>query len=127
VEKSTALSTELEKLQRRYERKIDEVAAQQQGWAEERRAIVSRVRFPNTSLSSLPANGDSSALRTLESEMQEKEKRHQSELKGLAKQIQCIKAKCMREARFRADLAHEKSFLLLQIEMFQAWYVLIFC
>ena len=124
-QKATALTTELDNLQLRYEQKVDEVARQQQVWEEERRAIVSRVRFPNVSVSSL--HGEQAAeLKALETEVRESAKRHAGELKGLAKQIQWLRAKCKREQGFRAGLAFEKKFLLLKIEMFEAWYVVPF-
>lgn len=124
TQKSGALSTELDSLQLRYEQKVDEMAHQQQLWEEERRSIVSRVRFPNMSVSSVHAGMDSAALEKLEAEVQKKEKRHLGELKGMTKQIQWLRAKCKREEGFRSGLAYEKKFLLLQIEMFEAWYVL---
>ena len=124
TKKCNAFVIELENLQHRYEDAIDKVAHQQQEWEEERKAIVSRVRFPNMSVSSIHAgHGDSTELKQLELEIQEKERRHQGELRGLAKQIQWMRAKCTREEGFRTGLAYEKKFLLLQIEMFKAWYV----
>ena len=124
TQKSTALSDELDNLQHRYESAIDDFATSQQNWEKERKAMVSRVRFPNTSISSVHAGGDSTELKLLGIEMQEKEKRHQGELKGLAKQIQWLRARCKREEGFRFGLAYEKKFLMMQIEMFEAWYVL---
>lgn len=114
IQRSTALSTELENAQSRYERAVDNLSRQQHNWEEERKAMASRVRFANTSVSSLHANDN----QTLES-MQTK---HVGELKGLAKQIQWLRAKCSREEGFRSGLAYEKKFLLMQIEMFEAWY-----
>lgn len=110
TQRSTALSTELDNLQSRYERSVDTVARQQRKWEEERKAMASRVRFANTSISELHANDN-----------QELAKRHVSELNGLAKQIQWLRAKCVREQGFRNGLAYEKKFLLMQIEMFEAW------
>ena len=124
IQKSGALSTELDNLQLRFEQKLDEMMQQQQAWEEERRSIVSRVRFPNMSVSSVHAGVESTQLQELEAEIQKREKRHQGELKGLAKQIHWLRAKCKREEGFRSGLAYEKKFLLLQIEMFEAWYVL---
>ncbi|MCJ1398665.1 hypothetical protein MMC11_001866 [Xylographa trunciseda] len=120
IQKSGALSTELDNLQLRFEQKLDEMVQQQQNWEEERRSIVSRVRFPNTSVSSVHAGVEHAQLQELEAEIQKKEKKHQGELKGLAKQIQWLRAKCKREEGFRSGLAYEKKFLLLQIEMFEA-------
>ncbi|MCJ1432570.1 hypothetical protein MMC27_001927 [Xylographa pallens] len=120
VQKSGAMSTELDNLQLRFEQKLDEMVQQQQAWEEERRSIVSRVRFPKMSVSSVHAGIESTQLQELEAEIQNKEKRHQGELKGLAKQIHWLRAKCKREEGFRSGLAYEKKFLLLQIEMFEA-------
>ena len=113
TQRSSALSTELENVQSRYERAIDNLTRQQHNWDEERKAMASRVRFANTSVSSLHAN-DNQNLELMQ-------KKHMGELKGLAKQIQWLRAKCAREEGFRSGLVYEKKFLLMQIEMFEAW------
>lgn len=118
TQRSTALSSELENLQNRYERAVDNLSRQQRSWEEERKTMTSRVRFPNMSVSSLHANDN----QNLELVVREKEKRHAGELRGLAKQIQWLRAKCTREEGFRSGLVYEKKFLLMQIEMFEAWY-----
>lgn len=118
TQKSCALSTELNNLQLRYEHALDNLSQQQRGWEEERKAVASRVRFPNLSVTSLHTKEDN---QNLELVVKEKEKRHSGELRGLAKQIQWLRAKCAREEGFRSGLAHEKKFLLMQIEMFEAW------
>ena len=127
LQKATALTTELGHLQSRYERALDNFTRQQQGWEEERKSIVSRVRSTNMSISSVHDVGnsghESTEIKQLEDEIQEKEKRHQGELRGLAKQMQWMRAKCTREQGFRSGLAYEKKYLLMQIDMFQAWYV----
>ncbi|KAF2765558.1 hypothetical protein EJ03DRAFT_299853 [Teratosphaeria nubilosa] len=46
------------------------------------------------------------------------EKRHEAELKGLAKQIQFLRAKCYREGAFRADLTYTKKFFLMQVDVY---------
>ena len=126
LQKSAALTAELEGLQSKYERCVDNLARQQRVWDEEKKAIVSRVRFPNMSVSSVHAgNGDSTELRQLDEDAKNNERRHQGELKGLAKQIQWLRARCTREEGFRAALAFEKRFLLMQIEMSNAWYVVL--
>ena len=113
TQRSTALSTELENVQSRYERAVENLTRQQHKWDEERKAMASRVRFANTSVSSLNAN-DHQNLELIK-------KKHMGELKGLAKQIQWLRAKCTREEGFRSGLVYEKKFLLMQIEMFEAW------
>ena len=119
--KVIALTTELESVQRSYERSIENLARQQKIWDEERRSIVSRVRFPNMSVSSLHA-AESTDLKQLELDIQNREKRHAAELKGMAKHIQWFKAQFAREEEFKEALVNEKKYLLLQIEMFNAWY-----
>ena len=121
--KSTAMSTELDNVQSQFDRALDKIARQQHDWDEERKAIVSRVRFPNTSISSIDRGESTTELKQLAAIVQEKEKIHQRELRGLAKQIQWTRARFLREEGFRKGLAYEKRFLLMQIEMFNAWYV----
>ena len=113
TQKSTALLTELDHLQTRYGNAIDNLSRQQRSWDDERKAIASKVRFANTSVSEIHQD-------------QELVKKHAGELKGLAKQIQWLRAKCKREEGFRNDLIFEKRFLLMRIEMFETWLVFIF-
>ena len=119
--KSTAISSELDNVQLQFDRALDKIARQQQEWDEERKAVVSRVRFPNMSISSIDRGESSTNLKQLELLVEEKEKLHQRELRGLAKQIQWTRARFVREEGFRKGLAYEKRFLLMQIEMFNAW------
>ena len=44
-----------------------------------------------------------------------------TELKGLVKQIQYLRAKCIREETFRADLVFVKKWFLMQVSMYNAW------
>ena len=112
TQKCAALSTELDGLQTRYENAVDKLSRQQRSWEDERKAMASKVRFANTSMSELHQDP-----------MENKDlmKKHAGELKGLAKQIQWLRAKCTREQGFRSGLVYEKKFLLMQIEMFEAW------
>ena len=112
--KSNALSAEFDNLQSRYEDALDNHSHQQRAWEDERKAIASRVRFTNTSISSLHAHNEGT---------DKLEKRHAGEIKGLAKQIHWLRAKCQREQGFRTSLIYEKKFLTMQIDMFEAWYV----
>lgn len=50
-------------------------------------------------------------------------KRHAGELRGLAKQIQCLRARCAREEVFRRDLIHTKQFFVKQVQMYHQWCV----
>ena len=118
--KATALAIELDSLQLRYEQKLDEMKQQQQMWDEGRRAMASRAGFASASVAELHWE-HTTELKTIEKQLREKERRHAGELRGLAKQIQWLRAKCRREEGFRASLAFEKKFLLLKIEMFEAW------
>lgn len=49
------------------------------------------------------------------------DKTHEKELRGLAKQIQYLRAKCSREEAFRRDLVFSKKWFLLQIAMYGEW------
>lgn len=51
------------------------------------------------------------------------QRRHQREVKGLAKQIQLLRARCSREEGFRKDLVYTKRWFLMQVEMYNEWYV----
>ena len=108
----SALSVELDNLQTRYERAVDNLSRQQTKWEEERKAMASKVRFANTSISELHHG---------QSQNSDLMKKHASELKGLAKQIQWLRAKCAREEGFRSGLVYEKKFLMMQIQMFETW------
>jgi chromosome segregation ATPase len=51
------------------------------------------------------------------------EKKHQLELRGMCMQLEVLKARWERENRLRTDAAYAKRYLLLQIEVRDAWYV----
>lgn len=112
-QKASALSTELHHLHSRYESAVNNLSRKQRQWDDERKAITSRVRFANTSVSSLQANDGE-----LVAEM---EKRHAMEFRGLAKQIQWLQVKLQRETGFREGLVYEKKYLSMQVKMFEAW------
>lgn len=120
--KATALSSELESLQSRYENAVDSLARQQKDWEEERRRMTSGMRYPNMATGDFHVCDTAEERRRMELHVQEKEKRHMSELKGLAKQIQWLRAKYVREQSFREGLAHGKRYLLKVIEMHTAWF-----
>ncbi|KAL9002018.1 MAG: hypothetical protein Q9188_005035 [Gyalolechia gomerana] len=103
--KSSALLAELDALQSRYERAVENLSRQQKTWEAERKAMNSRVRFPNTSISE---NRDEKEVQELQLVVQQKEKRHASELHGMATQIQWLRWKLEREADFRNCLVFEK-------------------
>lgn len=122
--KSSALLTELDALQSRYERAVDNLSRQQKAWEAERKAMNSRVRFANTSISENRA--DDKQVQGLQLAVQEKEKRHASEINGMATQIGWLRWKLEREADFRNCLKFEKCYLTTTIKMYEAWYVLPF-
>ena len=113
--RSNALSEELEALQSRYERKVDELAEQWRHQLQGQQVVTRRAQKPSI-------QGLSNNLQSEEpSDTLSKEKKHVRELKGMAKQIEYLRAKCKREQSFRDALAYEKRYLLMQIDMFQAW------
>lgn len=93
-QKSIALTAELEHLQSRYEKAVDNLARQQKAWEDERRKIKSDLQSGDT---------------------RDREKRHERELRGLIAQVRWLRAQCKREAYFRASLSHGKRYLLKQI------------
>ncbi|KAI4262994.1 MAG: hypothetical protein L6R42_001843, partial [Xanthoria sp. 1 TBL-2021] len=117
--KASALVTELDQLQSRYERAVENLGRHQKQWEAERKAMNSRVRFPNTSISEDKAD-DGEAVKGLELVVAEKEKRHASEIHGMATQIQWMRWNLEREADFRHCLKFEKSYLTTQIKMYEA-------
>lgn len=88
-------------------------------WEEEKNGLTRGVRFPNMSISSL--RDDERAI--LQQEMERKEKVHTKEIRGLAMQIEWLRARVKREEGLRSDAAWAKRFMLLQVELFGAWYV----
>ncbi|KAK3079387.1 hypothetical protein LTS18_004985 [Coniosporium uncinatum] len=54
----------------------------------------------------------------LKLQLEEREKRHTGEIKGLARQIQWLRAKLGREEGFRDNLAWGKRFMMLQVSMY---------
>lgn len=92
---------------------------EQRRWEEERTSLTRSVRFPNMSLSELRED----EREVLKRELDDKERRHGKELRGLAMQIEWLKAKVRREESLRADAAYAKRFVLLQVELYGSWYV----
>ena len=113
AETATALSTELENLQTRYERAVNNLSRQQRKWEDERKALTSHVRFANTSMSTVHAD---------DTQHQALVNQHATELTGLAKHIHWLRAKCEREESFRWGLVFEKKYMQKQIQMFELWY-----
>ena len=122
---SSALTAELENLQLRYERAVNRFAKEQKKWQDERKSIVSRVRFPNTSISEVKED-ENADLQALQQTVRKKEEHHAGEIRGLATQIRWLRAKWERELEFRQGLSLQKRYLGLRCEMYEAWYV-VFC
>ncbi|OBT63344.1 hypothetical protein VE03_07246 [Pseudogymnoascus sp. 23342-1-I1] len=98
-ERASRASNELEALER-------EFRGAKRGWEAERQGLTRGVRFANSS--SVLEGGA------------EAEVRHTKELRGLAMQIEWLRARCRREEGLRADAAYAKRFMLLQVELFGA-------
>ncbi|KAL8948950.1 MAG: hypothetical protein Q9222_004902 [Ikaeria aurantiellina] len=114
-QKSAALATELESLQSRYERAVEDLSRQRKEWEAERKAINSRVRFANTSVSE--NRGGAEEVQNMQLVVQEKERRHASELDGMVTQIQWLRWKLEREMDFRRCLVFEKCYLSTQVKI----------
>lgn len=110
--KASELQSQIEALEQNYHQAKED-------WAAERKSLTKGVRFANMSLS---VNDDDVA--SLKAVMEEKEKKHIKELRGMAMQLQWLRARCHREEEFRHALAYGKTYQSLQIALFEAWYVL---
>ncbi|KAI4144756.1 MAG: hypothetical protein LQ341_002579 [Variospora aurantia] len=120
-QKSDALVAELDALQSRYERTVENLGRQQKAWEAERKAMNSRVRFPNTSISENRGDDkNEKEVEELQLVVREKEKRHAGELNGMATQIHWLRWKLEREADFRNCLKFEKSYLTTTVKMYEA-------
>ena len=80
-------------------------------WEREKEGLTRGVRFADMSVSKV---GDGEG---------EGEKRLKREVRGLAMQVEWLRARCKREEGLRGDAAWAKRFMLLQVELFGAWYV----
>jgi chromosome segregation ATPase len=112
-ERAVKAAQQLDELETKFKRSKD-------AWELEKRSLTRGVRFPNMSVSDLRAN------ETLIREGEEREKIHVKELRGLAMQIEWLRARCRREESLRADAAYAKRFMMLQIDLFGAWSVSFF-
>ena len=110
----SALSKELDGLQRRFEGKIEEMAAKQNEFDDECRKLHSKARKSD-------AAANTEAAKKVELEVSLMEARHAAELRELSKKIQRLRTRCKREEGLREGLAFGKRYLQLQIEMYQSW------
>jgi chromosome segregation ATPase len=110
IQRDRALSAvqQLDNLEKKYRRQKNE-------WEEEKRGLMRGVRFANMSVSE--RGNESELIRVNEAA----EIRHKKELRGLAMQIEWLRARCRREEGLRADAAYAKRFMLLQVGLFDAW------
>ncbi|RDL32506.1 uncharacterized protein BP5553_08962 [Venustampulla echinocandica] len=111
LQRSRAASAkeQLEKMEGKFQ-------AAQKSWDAEKKALCRGVRFVNTSMST----NDESEIGALKKDIEEKEKRHVKELRGMGLQIDWLRARCRREETFRASAAYAKRYMNLQIDMYQA-------
>lgn len=110
-----SLQEQLEDLQRKY-------IKAKESWEEEKRNLTRGVRFANMSLSV----NESTEMLGLKKEFDEREKKHVKELRGMNMQLDWLRARVRREEGFRASAAYAKKFMGLQIDLFEAWYVVPF-
>ena len=111
-QKSSALGAELDSLQNRYERSISKFSQQQRTWEEERKAINSRVRFTNMSVSS---------LHTGENQIVDLKAKYDIELNGMTKLLQWMWIKLWREQTYRTALIFQKDCMGKQIRNYEIW------
>jgi hypothetical protein len=111
-ERSVQLSDDLERIEREFKKAEDR-------WEAERRQLTQGVRFANMSVSQ---HGDeaSALVRAAELDREELSQRHTKELRGLAMQIEWLRARCRREEMLRSDAAFAKRFVLMQVELYGA-------
>lgn len=117
-QKSSELTKELNSLQVCYKRKVDELVKQRQKFDEDQRTIAERKSTFN---SQDTAMREERAVYGAQKNSQPRDKKHAAEIRCLAKQIEYLRARLKREQGFRDALTYGKTFLLMQMNMFQAW------
>jgi len=108
--KAASAQEELQK----WERKFREA---QMAWHAEKQTLTRGVRFVNTSMST--DNG--AELEALKKTLEEREHQHVKEIRGVSMQIEWYRARLRREETFRACAAYAKTYMALQIDLYQAW------
>lgn len=125
INKSAVISNELENLQSRYEQLVDKMSRQGRNRDDEHiRNSCARNTSTSLNLSNFHVCDTAEERRRMEQYVQDKEKKHISELNGLSTQIQWLRARCSREQTFREILAQNKQYLLNHLEIHNAWFVL---
>jgi chromosome segregation ATPase len=110
--KAVSAHEQLEDLELRFRRA-------KENWEAEKKNLTKGVRFPNMSLS----YNDESEIMALRAKVEEREKIHIKEIRGMCMQIEWLRARVKREVDFRAAAGYAKRFMGMQIELFEAWYV----
>jgi hypothetical protein len=57
----------------------------------------------------------------LSSQVANLERKHIAEIKGLVKQIQVLRTRLDREKLFRSELAFQKKWFLMMVDMYDTW------
>ncbi|RDW73833.1 hypothetical protein BP5796_07275 [Coleophoma crateriformis] len=91
-----------------------QLRAAKEAWEDEKRSLTRGVRFPNMSVSEA---GNESMIKLA---VEQRELRHNKELRGLAMQIEYLRACLIREQNLRANAAYIKSMLEGKIDFFKA-------
>ncbi|KAF4637938.1 hypothetical protein G7Y89_g158 [Cudoniella acicularis] len=108
--KAISLQEQLVNLERKF-------SQAQENWETEKKSLTRGVRFVNTSLSTDRDDADANALKK---ELEEREHQHVKEIRGMALQLEWLRARCRREETFRACAAFAKNYMGMQIKMYQA-------
>ncbi|TAQ87352.1 hypothetical protein B7494_g4315 [Chlorociboria aeruginascens] len=90
--------------------------AAREAWEVEKKTLSHGVRFPNMSLSI----NDESEILALKEALEESERRHKRELRGLAMQIHWMNAVIQREEGLRSSAVYVKKYMQLQIDLYEA-------
>ncbi|KAE8449961.1 hypothetical protein EG329_007100 [Mollisiaceae sp. DMI_Dod_QoI] len=123
--RANSAQEQLQKLERKYNRSKENWQAELKAWEErkktweqEKKTLTSGVRFVNTSFSTV--QDDSEVIQVLKKDMEEKEKIHVKEMRGMSMQMEWLRKKWAREEHFRASAAYAKKYMQLQIDLFEA-------
>ncbi|KAF3926392.1 hypothetical protein AA313_de0204038 [Arthrobotrys entomopaga] len=97
------------KSQSRLERAQEKLAHMQKTWDEERNLFEQKV-----------VQNDFLTQEEMQAASVKQQMTHKAEIRGLGKQIQWLRARIVREEKFRKDLSYSKNYFLKQIDMFSA-------
>jgi chromosome segregation ATPase len=90
-----------------------------QAWESEKKNLTTGVRFVNTSISV----NDEEVIQ-LRQELEEKKHHHVKEMRGMQMQLDWMRSRFLREEKFRVETAYQKRYMQMQIDMYEAWYVI---